>query len=1721
MERITSNYSNIIIEGICNLIEIKDIKDINFDILENNIKQIKISEDKTSIVNIFIYLIKYSYEFNDKETFRSNLEEKYKIMYNHRKIYEYFIPQIKDENIKSFLYKLSYIISFVLICIFPGELLKNEIENMKFQENNDSDFEKRKELEKIFEKYYLNNINQLNNEIIYYDNHIEICENGNNNKFNEYEKKLENISEYKEEPFDKNIEALKSVEGIENADVANCIINNEINCLNLLSNLKIFEKYFINIPFLLIAKENNNKYKDNLQIIYSYMINLKKSNLYQTYFKNQIDKYLKEFDYIISILYPSTKKKSNDFELKFIKECELPFDTTFKIEEVHEYKGEEIIQKNLDFQDAPEYHDYQSKFKEVVKFTKTQVDNINLLESYKNPNFEEINNILDEFPKDENDKEKNNLFYECLPSNEENKDEKIIKAKIKGQFEFNKNAKIEGQNLFKPEQIGKKLETTNEKMINMILGIVKHEDKKAVRLGAIRKAEEIKDCIFDINQDLENKKYNDDKYRVYLNGSLKIQNLIYNIIKENSITINEDEITLYSFENSYIDIAVDISQFMSEDHQILALIICIALTKSFTNFRAKIRISAFAGKDNIWSLSKDENFTNNDDIYYQILRLRDSLTLCKKRYFSVPADALVKLKQSFISKSNEKSKYVQVLISSLISSQIVDEESDWDKIGQTIVIFGLKSEFSDLFRNKIIKDYNKTVEESILNVRYHSKNSNRSQKVHQRFFTLSYFCEENANKIEEEYYVSLIKEIVKEIKNTSNENEDLLKRLPRKEKLNLDNIYNYKDNDIKQIENILENINANIKNKKQDNYFAQNIFTAFNKKLQTAEIYQQLSNYEIPKIDKQNNLQNDNDEEFMTQKSDKNLTESLNSTISNIFEKNISTRTIYGSSGIKISIKAFISNYICSGGANPNIFERKGGNDKRRYYISFVVDFSESAFLKFNYQHTISSLILLLISPCLFDGNDEIFIDIIVNGSESVKIVDYNTESKEFKNINKLANIINIIKKNQNYSCCPGTCLYTAYKVLSLKRGDKKIFLITDSFITSIKEVNLAIDLIEKFNNEKIEFCTIGVGSYPYGINKIYPKCCYTISYIMFSKCLSICLGRDRSEENEEIKSNLINHAKIGKKEYTHFLNDEPFDEKLINSIKTKEEDLSYILFNDLEQNVVIVEKNVKNPQIEVYRDGIFENYKYKILVIILYLGGSDNKDKSISEENFKSNAGNMLEKKGFEYTIVYNYIDAINEFRQVEDEKCKYIQAWIFCSDGSGNTPCGNHKIYKNKNNSYEDGVNKIITKEDNEKYIIPFLETVSDFNKKGGSLLLFCDNEPFVLETNLLLTKYLKFQGNNIKDGSANFKMGGNYFNESEEKESFMIKVLKDINNDKSGKFETTEFLRIGNNEEKINILKRYSLRHGITEFHEGITLSYAKTIDNSNNFLPFRPFAYLTDKTKEKPFILYYEPLIEEKKSRGPIVVHGGFTSAFYEFTNEGTGKLLSSIACWLVRPEINIANCILNPEKQSDKIIIPPISEFKVDEIFTEWIINLISVYSILILDVSGSMESSHLYEPLIKLTNDIIESQKSNEENKIVIIMFGNSAEKIDEKKYKDMNKLKVDDINELDVGKGTNFKSAFEKAQEFINLGTEKEFIMKRVLFLTDGEDNNFSENKSTIIDICKTMKRKNFQLQFICFGEGEEGYKQLKELPHDYLTKKNNFDEVKSYIMQQFAALT
>ena len=44
-----------------------------------------------------------------------------------------------------------------------------------------------------------------------------------------------------------------------------------------------------------------------------------------------------------------------------------------------------------------------------------------------------------------------------------------------------------------------------------------------------------------------------------------------------------------------------------------------------------------------------------------------------------------------------------------------------------------------------------------------------------------------------------------------------------------------------------------------------------------------------------------------------------------------------------------------------------------------------------------------------------------------------------------------------------------------------------------------------------------------------------------------------------------------------------------------------------------------------------------------------------------------------------------------------------------------------------------------------------MSEYNRNGGPLLIFCDNEPFTFEANLLLKEYLGFDENKILESTS----------------------------------------------------------------------------------------------------------------------------------------------------------------------------------------------------------------------------------------------------------------------------------------------------------------------------------------------------------------------------------
>ena len=1189
--------------------------------------------------------------------------------------------------------------------------------------------------------------------------------------------------------------------------------------------------------------------------------------------------------------------------------------------------------------------------------------------------------------------------------------------------------------------------------------IVNQKNQKYSLIRDINSIERLITINFDKSINILN---NDNYYNIYSKNSSLLQNIISNIIRKKILLYNEKEILPKTLLNGYIDILVDISQMMSEEQRIASLLLCTGLSIPLSKYGVKIRISVFGERDNVWLLSEDFSFEN---IEIQLFRLRDALS-CLKRIQSFPADALKKLKNSFFEIHDKNyHKYCQILVSSLISAQIVDKKINWNELKQRIIVFGLKSDFEEYFKKE-----NPEIYEKILKI----YSSNQDQIIQNFFESFDIISQSETNK---DIYSQMINVILDDLLTLNkNENNNMIREIIINDKEYISNSNN--NNNVEYLKKIIK------ENLKEEKYFSQNItFSMLN-----------ISKYSLDCLPKSKNFPNSSELEKLSSnylyKNDNNMEEIIlyiRALLAPVFRQIMPSNIISGkipcTSGGSLSIQG-IKKWICSGFTYTYIFEKQGAKNKKKYILSFVIDLSQSALLLCNYSHTIVTIMLLLISPSTVEDNEEIFIDVIINTKNGIKIVDFNSKCSIFQNISKINEIIDIIYNDANFSCCPGSCIYTSYQLLLQRRESKKIFLITDGFVSDKYEIQLVLSLIKKCENEGIEFITIGVGSFPNGIKEIYPTCCYSPSIRTLSKSIFSCLVFSKESYCNSIEPNLffINEGK--QKELYDIIKEKPKDTKLQDSINNQPITLMNMVINENSVNLSDSIKKIKNPEEEPYYD-IFDIFK--ILVVILYLG-NDKYDININTEIFEKNAGKALKKKGFKYDIVYSYGEAINKLTISENGFCPYSETWIFCSRGDGSLP-------------------KKAEDKDSNKITI-FLEIVSEYNKNGGALLLFCDNYPFVLEANLLLKEYIKFE-----EGNINFEMKGSYNNPNPE-ERFVY--VEGEQKNKNGFFKSDHFL------ESPGEADRLSLRIGLYRFNEGITLSYAQTFDNSENYSPFTPFAYLTDPDKKRPFILYYDPKINEKLSRGPIVIHGGFTSAFYDFQEDGTGYLVISIACWLIRKE----EYYMGLRKDKEWKILAVKRPLNKNDIFNKWISLKNNMYSILILDVSGSMK--YYYNSLIDMANNIIENQMKNKENEGVIIFFGDKAKTIINGKYRI---LDIKEIKTSEVGGGTDFLAAFEEAEKYIY--NKDNFTNKRILFLTDGVSNS-----SGLLPICKRMEKENFKINIIGFENQQpfifsryfdtsknnespiSSFEHLREFASkDCFFTSKDFKEVKEYCQQILAS--
>ena len=876
-------------------------------------------------------------------------------------------------------------------------------------------------------------------------------------------------------------------------EILNKIINKEINVSNLLKFLNDCKKFIIKINLILKYEKNDNNLKNSIigcQKIYNYIIALNNSPIYKTEFNSHIRKYIEEFENYLSqfscFKTETNKNKLDKKSLTFIKQCSLPKDNTKEI-----YNEEKKEKKNKNLKDLP-----------MDKNLSINKDNINIFDKTKFRTYKAEKSLNENIKKKDTEnvnKEKIKIFVKedmindlivNYPNTKQLKEKLTLENNI---LDINNNnrTEIDVNNLIKNQENPCSITWIFDKYMQII-------NQKNQKFSLI--SNEIRDVL--VPFDNSNIKENNDFIKSYNSASFLFQNLISNIIRENIITFDQKNLESKTLEKSYIDITIEITEIMNLEQRISSLIISTALAVTLSKYGCNVRISVFAERECCWVLSNE--FTNKN-IDLQLSRLRDVLSAIK-RLQSFPADALKMLKNSFERTYNGKDiKYIQVLISNLISPQVLDKNLDWNELGQRIIVFGIKSNFEDEIYNKYPAIYKK---ELLIP-------TSKPEQIIQEFFSFDDIQTNSKHFLENSTH--LIYTIINDLKEKKIEKNFCLKRALINPQITIDN---------NNLDNIIEKLIDFIKiNQIDTTYFSQNI-SANSCKLSDYISYE-------TKIEKQFSKENEFEEleKLSSRKYVNNMMNEsiltmsdayLNKFFKNYLIDNVPTKKIPCSSGGSISIPRFIK-FFCSGFSDPKIFEKLLGGKKKKYSIIYILDLSESVLLDCNYSHTITIILMLILAPTILDNVQQILIDIIINTKEGIKVVDFNSNSDIIKSSSKIEEILYLIQNELSFSCNPGSCLNAAYNLLQEKRNSIKLFLITDGYINSEFEIKHALSLIYKLENENIDLITIGVGSFPKRINYIFPVCCYSPQIQNFQDCLISCL--EPSYNIDEIKSISLNNS--------------------------------------------------------------------------------------------------------------------------------------------------------------------------------------------------------------------------------------------------------------------------------------------------------------------------------------------------------------------------------------------------------------------------------------------------------------------------------------------------------------------------------------------------------------------------------------------------------------------
>ena len=797
-----------------------------------------------------------------------------------------------------------------------------------------------------------------------------------------------------------------------------------------------------------------------------------------------------------------------------------------------------------------------------------------------------------------------------------------------------------------------------------------------------------------------------------------------------------------------------------------------------------------------------------------------------------------------------------------------------------------------------------------------------------------------------------------------------------------------------------------------------------------------------------------------------------------IFKPNKANLKVLSNTGTEIDIMALIL-YFLNPVPDPMIYMQDAIGNVKEYAITVIIDTSFSVLNHMNINHSLNTIRVLLSSFSLIDLPS---FDLILTGEEGPIVLC--SEYPTFAALNEKSRLWELL-----YQCLSKpisnadliSALQTAFDLKRMRTNNfpSFLFVLTDGLFEEGKQNQLK-EIIAKLVQNNIRVIGIGLGIFPFGINKIFGQAIYDINPMnLLNSILSILEGNiNESNEMQFIQSEEENGEKLSmtikklieNKNYKYI----KLREELKNSPLTIN---CYDMLNEEKNGGFDEQGRPLNPygdEIGLLKKDTLEGQK--ILIVMLWSCDLSKQENPLlnpyyiehtNEKNSKC-IYDSLSYLGVYVEYVLNYEAAIEEITKKDrNGNCHYYSVWVLCGPD----------------------INQLPDKSPYPGLVKQFIDCLILYWKNGGAVALFCENEPFYFQANMFLEN-IEFRGSNGNIEKTKLRIEGN-----DPGKKNLRGYDANGNLTKNSAYDTSIIeILIGTQR-----IQRMPFGLNIPMIYEGETISHS----NSNNKDYIKPFIPLGRNSSGNICMMLYCTTGKE----GDIFIDCGYTKAFINMSLEdsSTWRYISNIAGFLARPEVHL---ILDEE--TAKNYRPKGVNFIIDKsnLYTQLkdYFGPSSMFSILILDVSGSMENN--YQNLINMANQIIDKQKKNLKNEGIVIFFASKAKTVINKKYRT---LFTADIKTAKVGLNTNFKQGFVEAEQFLEYG--RNFEERRVLFLTDGKDPNYNEISNT----CKKMKDFGFVINIIGFGQ-DSLFENLKQFASEgCFYTSDSFEEVKEICLKVF----